>query len=306
MSMISFLNCICWFCYSLNIFSNQFDHYCLTSIKYFLRNGAWNSQKRTFARRQWAQYLLFLFFTQHLFKSIWSLLFDINQLFSQKWSPKVSKANFCSKTVGTVFAVFCFSFTIFHNQLITFVCCQSIIFSEMEPETLKSELLLEDSGYSICCFCSSLNIFSNQFDHYCLTSINYFLRNEARRSQKRTFARRQWAQYLLILLFTQHLFQSFWSLLFDVNQLFSQKWSPKLSKANFCSKTVGTAFAVFFSSSNIFSNQFDYYCLLSINFFSEMESEVLKSEVLLEDSEYNICCFFSHLNISRKLWCRHH
>eukprot|EP00493_Phyllostaurus_siculus_P020275 UN20600 len=63
----------------------------------------------------------------------------------------------------------------------------------------------------------------------------------------------------------------------------------------------------FCSSSNIFPNQFDYYCLLSINFFSEMESEVLKSEVLLEDSEYNICCFFlSHLNISRKLWCRHH
>ena len=83
-------------------------------------------------------------------------------------------------------------------------------------------------------------------------SINYFLRNGARSSQKYTFARRQWAQHLL-----------------------------------FC------------FSSNIFPNQFDYYCLLSINFFSEMQSEVLKSEVLLEDSEYNICCFFL---ISRKLW----
>ena len=30
-----------------------------------------------------------------------------------------------------------------------------------------------------------------------------------------------------------------------------------------------------------------------------MESEVLKSEVLLENSEYNICCFFL---ISKKLW----
>jgi len=26
-----------------------------------------------------------------------------------------------------------------------------------------------------------------------------------------------------------------------------------------------------------------------------MESEVFKNEVLLENSEYNICCFFSHL-----------
>ena len=76
-------------------------------------------------------------------------------------------------------------------------------------------------------------------------SINYFLRNQARSSQKHTFARRQWAQHLL-----------------------------------FC------------FSSNIFPNQFDYYCLLSINFFSEMQSEVLKSEVLLEDSEYNICWIF--------------
>ena len=115
----------------------------------------------------------------------------------------------------------------------------------MEPETLKTELLLEDSGHSICCFCSSLNIFSNQFDHYCLTSINYFLRNEARRSQKRTFARRQWAQYLLFFVFLSQSFTINWLLLFVVNQLFSQKWSPKLSKANFCSKTVGTIFAVF-------------------------------------------------------------
>ena len=79
------------------------------SINYFLRNGARNSLNRTFGRRQWAQYLLFLFFTQHLFQSIWSLLFDVNQLFSQKWSPKLSKAKFCSKTVSTIFAAFFFS-----------------------------------------------------------------------------------------------------------------------------------------------------------------------------------------------------
>ena len=121
------------------------------------------SQKQTFVRRQWAQVLLFLFFTQHLFQSIWSLLFDVNQ---------------------------------------------SIIFSEMEPEGLKSELLFEDSGHIFCCFCFSLNIFSNRFDHYCLMSINYFLKHVGRGSQKLTFARRQWAQYLLFLFFTQHLFQS--------------------------------------------------------------------------------------------------
>ena len=134
---------------------------------------------------------------------------------------------------------------------------QSIFFSEMEPEGLKSKLLFEDSGHSFCCFCSSLNIFSNQFDLYCLMSINYFLRNGARNSQKRTFARRQWSQYLLFLFFTQHLFKSIWS-------------------------------------------QSIWLVLFAVNhFFLEMESEVLKSEVLLEDSEYNICCFFL---ISRKLW----
>ena len=251
---------ICCFCSSLNIFSNHFDYYCLLSINYFLRNGARNSQKRTFVRRQWAQYLLFLFFTQHLFKSIWSLLFDVNQLFSQKWSPKLSKANFCSKTVGTAFAVFCSSSNIFPNQF-DYYCLFSInFFSEIESETLKSELLFEDSGHSICCFRSSLNIFSNQFGHYCLMLNNYFLRNEARNSQKQTFARRQWAQHLLF----------------------------------FC------------SSSNIFSNQLiiDVWCQLII--FSQMEPETLKSELLFEDSGHSICWFFfSELNISRKLWCRH-
>ena len=119
----------------------------------------------------------------------------------------------------------------------------------MEPEGLKSKLLFEDSGYSICWFCSSLNIFSNQFDHYCLTSINYFLRNEARSSQKQTFARTQWAQHLLFFVL------------------------------------LPTSFPI---------NLIVIVCCQSI-FFSEMESEILKSEVLLEDSEYNICCFFFFL-----------
>ena len=133
------------------VFPDLFDHYCLMSINYFLRNVARGSQNQTFTWRQWDQYFLFLFFTQHLFQSFWSLLFDVNQLLSQKWRSKLSKANFCSKTVGTVFAAFC------------------------------------------------------------LLSINYFLRNGARNSQKRTFALRQWVQYLLFLLFTQHLFKSIWT-----------------------------------------------------------------------------------------------
>ena len=172
-------------------------------------------------------------------------MFVVNQLFSQEWSPKLSEANFCSKTVGTGFAVFTLHSTSFPIILIIIVCCQSIIFSEMDPETLKSELLFEDSRHNICCFCSSFNNFSNQFDHYCLMLINYFLRNGTRNSQNRTFARRQWAQYLLFLFFSQHLFKSIWSLLFDVNQSFSLKWRSKPSKAKFFSKTVGTVFAVF-------------------------------------------------------------
>ena len=115
MSMISFLKWICWFCYSPNIFSNQIDHYCLISINYFLRNGVKRSQKRTFVRRQWAQNLPFLLFTQHFFQSFWLLLFDVNQSFSQKWSQKLLKANFCSKTVGTVFAVFVLHSTSFKS-----------------------------------------------------------------------------------------------------------------------------------------------------------------------------------------------
>ena len=146
-------------CFSQSIWSSLFD-----VNQLFIKNVGRGSQKLTFARRQWAQYLLFLFFTQHLFQSIWRIMFDVNQSFSQKWSPKVSKANFCSKTVGTVFAVFAVHSTSFPINLIFIVWWQSIIFSEMEPGTLKSELLLEDSGHSICCFCSSLNIFSNQFD----------------------------------------------------------------------------------------------------------------------------------------------
>ena len=165
----------------------------------------------------------------------------------------------------------------------------------MKPETLKSKLLLEDSGHSICCFCSSLNIFSNQFDHYCLMSINYFLRNGARNFQKRTFARRQWAQYLLFLFFSQHLFKSIWSLLFDVNQSFSLKWRSKPSKAKFFSKAVGTVFAVFVLFPTFFPIIliFNFWCE-SID-FSEMKVEGLKSKFFLEDRS-TIFSVFSSLN----------
>ena len=64
------------------------------------------------------------------------------------------------------------------------VWCQSNIFSELKLEALKSEVLLDDIGHSICCFCSSLKIFSNQFHRYCLTPINNFLKHEFRSFQK--------------------------------------------------------------------------------------------------------------------------
>ena len=99
----------------------------------------------------------------------------------------------------------------FPIDLIIIDCCESIIFSEMKVGALKSERLREDSGHSICCFLlffHHLNIFHNHFDHYFFMLINYFLRNGARNTQKRTFVRRQWTQYLLILFFIQHLSQS--------------------------------------------------------------------------------------------------
>ena len=48
----------------------------------------------------------FLFFFQHLSQSFWLLLFVVNQLYSQKRSPKFSKAKFRSKTVSTIIAAF--------------------------------------------------------------------------------------------------------------------------------------------------------------------------------------------------------
>ena len=57
-------------------------------------------------------------------QSIWSLLYDVNQLFSQKWRSRLSKANFCSKTVDSVFTVFLFSFNVFPSKLITIVVNQ--------------------------------------------------------------------------------------------------------------------------------------------------------------------------------------
>ena len=152
------------------------------SNNYFLRNEARSSQKHTFARRQWAQHLLFLFFTQHLFKSIWSLTFDVKQLFSQKWGPNLSKANFCSKTVGTAFAVFVLHSTSFQINLFIIVCCQSIISSEMKPGALKSKLLLEDSGHSICCFLFFFQHLSQSIWLLLFVLNQFFLRNRVRNS----------------------------------------------------------------------------------------------------------------------------
>ena len=129
-------------------------------------------------------------------------MFDVNQLISQKCSSRFSKANFYSKIVGSIFSVFVLHSTSFPIILIIIVWRQSFTFSEMKVEALKSELLLEDSGHSIYCFLPFFHHLSQSIDYFCLLSINYFLRDGARNSQKRTFGRRQWAQYLLFLFFT--------------------------------------------------------------------------------------------------------
>ena len=116
------------------------------------------------------------------FPIIWLLLFDVNQLFSQKWSLKLLKANFCSKTVGTVFAVFVLHSTSFQINLVIIVWCQSIIFSEMKPGALKSKLLLEDSGHSICCFLFFFQHLSQSIWLLLFVLNQFFLRNRVRNS----------------------------------------------------------------------------------------------------------------------------
>ena len=76
----------------------------------------------------------------------------------------------------------------------------------MEPEALKSKLLLEDSGHSICCFLFFFQHLSQSIWLLLFVLNQFFLRNRVRSSQKQSFARRQWVQYLLIFFFwTQHL-----------------------------------------------------------------------------------------------------
>ena len=70
-----------------------------------------------------------------------------------------------------VFAGFVTHSTSFPIKLIIIVWYQSIIFSEMEPKGLKSELLFEDSGHKMCHCCFSLNIFSNHFDYQRATGV---------------------------------------------------------------------------------------------------------------------------------------
>ena len=83
-----------------------------------------------------------------------------------------------------------------------------------------------------------------------MISFNYFLRNEARNSQKQTFDRRQWAQHLLFFVLLPTSFPIILIIIVCCQSIFSQKCSPKFSKAKFCSKTVSTIFAVFFSFSS--------------------------------------------------------
>ena len=67
---------------------------------------------------------------------------------------------------------------------------------------------------------------------------------------------------------------------------------PEALKAKFWSKTVSTVFALFVLHSTSFPiNLIINVCLQSI-IFLEMKREALKSEVLLENSEYNMSFFF--------------
>ena len=56
-------------------------------------------------------------------RSIWSLLFDVNEFLSQKCRSRFSKANFYSKTVCSVFSVFVLHSTSFPIKLINIVWC---------------------------------------------------------------------------------------------------------------------------------------------------------------------------------------
>ena len=142
----------------------------LMSINYFLGDEGRRSQKQTFARRQWTQIFLFLFFSQHLFQLFWSRMFDVN-LFFLEMKVETLKSKLFLEDNGHNFAVFVLFSKSFPINLINNVWCQSNIFSEKNVEGLKSELLLEDNEHNIWCFCFYLNIFSNQFYCWCLLLI---------------------------------------------------------------------------------------------------------------------------------------
>ena len=90
--------------------------------------------------------------------------FDVNQEFSQKWRSKFSQANFCSKTVDTTFAVFVLLSTSFPINLIIIVLMLINYFLRNEGRSSQKQTLPRRQWPQLCCFCSSLNIFSNQFD----------------------------------------------------------------------------------------------------------------------------------------------
>jgi len=154
-------------------------------------------------------------------------------------------------------AVSVFPFTIFWTCWFIIKHCQSIFLSKWHSKSSKAKFFSKTAATHFTHFTvfSTISAFSVTLLFWCYWIIFSEMKVEVLKNL--TFSGRQWAQCLLFLCFFQHLFQSFWSSLFDVNQLFSQKWDPKLSKANFCSKTVCTEFAVFCSFWNIFPNQFD-------------------------------------------------
>ena len=127
---------------------------------------------------------------------IWTMQRGASVTYNIPFQPidfsKLLKPNFSSTTLVTIFSDLVIVSTSFWIVLIVNFWCHFIIFSEIEPESPKSKILLEDNGHNIGCFCSSFNIFSKHL-------IRRFCRNEIQDSSKRTFARRPLLQDLLHL-----------------------------------------------------------------------------------------------------------
>ena len=91
---------------------------------------------------------------------------------------------------------FCFFFTIFRTFWFIIKSCQSIFLSKWRSKSSKASFCSKTVPTHFANFTLFSTIFSIR-PIIVLMSINYFLRNEGRSSQKQTFPRRQWTQILL-------------------------------------------------------------------------------------------------------------